>query len=37
VLVFDAAALEEGPVCTLPLPARVPAGFHSLWVPGARL
>jgi len=37
VLVFDAEAIDQGPVCTLALPERIPAGFHSTWVPGRAL
>ena len=34
VLVFDAQHIGAGPVCTLEMPERVPAGFHATWVPG---
>ena len=34
-LVFDAAALEEGPVCKLQLPERISSGTHSTWVAGS--
>jgi len=36
-LVFDAARLEDGPVCTLQLPERISSGTHSTWVAGAAL
>lgn len=35
-LVFDAADISAGPVATVPLPVRVPAGFHATWVDGAQ-
>jgi carotenoid cleavage dioxygenase-like enzyme len=31
--VFDAQALSDGPVARVHLPARVPYGFHGVWVP----
>lgn len=31
--VFDAMAMADGPVAEVPLPVRVPFGFHGLWVP----
>lgn len=34
-LVFDAAALEEGPVCKMQLPERISSGTHSTWVAGS--
>lgn len=37
VHVFDAQRIEDGPVCRLGLPTRVPAGFHAAWMPGADL
>ncbi len=37
VHVLDAARLEDGPVCRLAVPARVPAGYHSWWVPAEDL
>ncbi|MEC8425004.1 MAG: carotenoid oxygenase family protein, partial [Myxococcota bacterium] len=37
VHVFDARDIEQGPVCRLGLPARIPAGFHSAWMPGEDL
>jgi carotenoid cleavage dioxygenase-like enzyme len=36
-LVFDAARVEDGPVCTLALPERISSGTHSTWAPGADL
>jgi carotenoid cleavage dioxygenase len=35
--VFDAREVERGPLARIPLPSRVPSGFHAKWVPGARL
>jgi len=34
LLVLDAERLAAGPVATLKLPHRVPAGFHGNWRPG---
>lgn len=36
-LVFDAARLGDGPVCTIALPERVSSGTHATWAPGAEL
>jgi carotenoid cleavage dioxygenase-like enzyme len=36
-LVFDAAAVADGPVCKLALPERVSSGTHSTWAPGSEL
>jgi carotenoid cleavage dioxygenase-like enzyme len=36
-LVFDASNLSAGPIARLPLPRRVPAGFHANWIPGEQL
>jgi carotenoid cleavage dioxygenase len=36
-LVFDAARVADGPVCTLLLPERVSSGTHSTWAAGADL
>jgi len=36
-LVFDAARLEDGPVCKLQLPERISSGTHSTWAPGSDL
>jgi len=35
--IFDAQAIEEGPRARVPLPSRVPSGFHAKWVPGTHL
>lgn len=35
--VFDAQRIADGPVAKVKLPARIPAGFHATWVPGAQL
>ena len=34
VAVFDTAELAQGPIATVRLPHRVPAGFHGNWVAG---
>ena len=34
-LVFDAARLSDGPVCTLQLPERISSGTHCTWVAGS--
>jgi carotenoid cleavage dioxygenase len=31
--VLDATAPAAGPVATVPLPQRVPVGFHGSWLP----
>jgi carotenoid cleavage dioxygenase len=36
-LVFDAARIEDGPVCKLQLPERISSGTHSTWAPGTDL
>ncbi|BBZ77639.1 dioxygenase [Mycolicibacterium anyangense] len=36
-LVFDAARISDGPVCTLQLPERISSGTHSTWVAGQSL
>ena len=36
-LVFDAARVGDGPVCTLRLPERISSGTHSTWASGAEL
>jgi len=36
-LVFDARAIEAGPIAEITLPQRLPAGFHATWVPGEAL
>ncbi len=33
--VFDALALADGPVATVQLSHRVPAGFHGNWLPAS--
>ena len=33
VVVLDAANLAAGPLATVALPRRIPAGFHGAWVP----
>lgn len=32
VVVLDAAAIDAGPVATVHLPRRIPAGFHGAWL-----
>ncbi len=32
--VFDASRVAGGPVARLPIPQRVPTGYHTEWVPG---
>ncbi len=36
-LVFDAARVEDGPICKLALPERILSGTHSTWAPGSEL
>ena len=36
-LVFDATAIEAGPLARVGLPQRVPFGFHATWAPGEAL
>lgn len=36
-LVFDARDITPGPICRVPLPQRVPAGFHASWARGEDL
>jgi carotenoid cleavage dioxygenase-like enzyme len=36
-IIFDAARVADGPVCTLRLPERISSGTHSAWAPGAEL
>ncbi|MGU7780801.1 carotenoid oxygenase family protein [Burkholderia sp. PU8-34] len=36
LVILDARCIDEGPVATIHLPRRVPAGFHGAWVPAAR-
>ncbi|RKP46164.1 carotenoid oxygenase family protein [Pararobbsia silviterrae] len=33
LVILDAQAIDRGPVATIHLPRRVPAGFHGAWVP----
>lgn len=35
LLVSDATDLAAGPIATVRLPRRVPAGFHGSWIPEA--
>lgn len=35
--IFDARDVARGPLARVPLPARVPTGFHAKWLPGERL
>lgn len=37
VQVLAARDFEAGPIARIPLPARVPAGFHGTWAPGAQV
>lgn len=37
VQVLNARDFEAGPVARIPLPARVPAGFHGTWAPGDQI
>lgn len=37
VQVIAAQAFEDGPVARIPLPVRVPAGFHGTWAPGEQI
>ncbi|MGS0892629.1 carotenoid oxygenase family protein [Burkholderia stagnalis] len=36
VVILDARAIDAGPLATVHLPRRVPAGFHGAWVPRVR-
>ena len=36
-LLFDAARLDDGPICKLRLPERISSGTHSTWVAGSAL
>ena len=36
-LVFDATDIEQGPICRVQLPRRVPYGFHATWARGEDL
>ncbi len=33
-VILDAQNIEPGPIARIKLPHRLPAGFHTLWVPG---
>ena len=33
-LIFDAADITRGPICRIPIPRRIPLGFHANWIPG---
>ncbi|MFT5483571.1 MAG: carotenoid cleavage dioxygenase-like enzyme [Halieaceae bacterium] len=33
-LIFDARNIEQGPICRVQLPTRVPFGFHASWARG---
>jgi carotenoid cleavage dioxygenase len=35
--IFSARDVAAGPIARVRLPARVPAGFHAKWIPGARI
>jgi len=35
--VFDATQIERGPIAKVKLPARIPTGFHAIWMPGHQL
>jgi carotenoid cleavage dioxygenase len=37
VQVLDARAFDQGPIARIPLPVRVPAGFHGTWAPGDQI
>ena len=34
--VFNATAIERGPIARVNLPTRVPVGFHAKWIPGEK-
>ncbi len=34
---FDATNLSAGPIAKVPLPVRVPVGFHGVWVPDSAI
>mgnify|MGYP000297752807 CR=1 FL=1 len=36
-LIFDAKDIQQGPICRIQLPHRVPTGFHATWVRGEEL
>ncbi|MCB2109028.1 MAG: carotenoid oxygenase family protein [Rhodobacteraceae bacterium] len=35
--IFDARNIENGPICRVKLPQRLPAGFHATWIRGDQL
>tara|TARA_R110002167_G_scaffold62754_2_gene177129 strand:- start:920 stop:2386 length:1467 start_codon:yes stop_codon:yes gene_type:complete len=37
VQILDAKAFDKGPIARVPLPVRVPAGFHGTWAPGDQI
>ncbi|MEM6732032.1 MAG: carotenoid oxygenase family protein [Myxococcota bacterium] len=37
VWIFDARAIEKGPVAKVAVPGRIPAGFHATWVDHSEL
>ncbi len=37
VQVLNAQDFNKGPIARIPLPARVPAGFHGTWAPGDQI
>lgn len=34
---FDATRIAAGPIASVPLPVRVPVGFHGVWVPDSAM
>ena len=34
---FDATRVSAGPIAKVPLPVRVPVGFHGVWVPDSAM
>ena len=37
VLILDAKKFADGPIARIPLPSRVPAGFHATWADGDKI
>ncbi|WP_143292464.1 carotenoid oxygenase family protein, partial [Burkholderia pseudomallei] len=33
VVILDGRSIGDGPIATVHLPRRVPAGFHGAWLP----